>query len=249
MRKQDLKTGKEVLKEAAFDSSSTQESVVIQEGTDLSSLYDEWSRKILEEIEEFLDAGSSWTFESIVDLTINTVVYESLRGSSYIPLPEKLASKKAIINPKNRDNECFKWAVTRALNPTSCHAERIDKKLKEKAKELNWDGISFPTPLKDIDTFERNNSTISINVAGYSEIDQEHGIYKNEAHLLRTSNYEREHKVDLLLISNDENQHYCIIKNMSRLIYGQIHSKHQKRHHCRRCYQSFVSQESFEVHK
>ena len=37
------------------------------------------------------------------------------RGSSYIPLPDRLVRKKAIINPKNSDLECFKWAVIAAL--------------------------------------------------------------------------------------------------------------------------------------
>ena len=35
------------------------------------------------------------------------------RGSSYLPLPDWLAKKKAVINQKNRDKECFKWAVIR----------------------------------------------------------------------------------------------------------------------------------------
>ena len=30
------------------------------------------------------------------------------RGSSYVPLPDWLMKKKAIINPKNSDMECFK---------------------------------------------------------------------------------------------------------------------------------------------
>ena len=36
------------------------------------------------------------------------------RGSSYIPLPDWLVKKKAIINPRNLDMECFKWAVIAA---------------------------------------------------------------------------------------------------------------------------------------
>ena len=38
------------------------------------------------------------------------------RGSSYLPLPDWIANKKAIINPHNNDEECFKWAVTAAEN-------------------------------------------------------------------------------------------------------------------------------------
>jgi hypothetical protein len=38
---------------------------------------------------------------------------------------------------KNNDDECFKWAVTRALNPINIHPERISKELEEQSKELN----------------------------------------------------------------------------------------------------------------
>ena len=37
------------------------------------------------------------------------------RGFSYLPLPEWLAQKSAIINPKNSDLECFKWAIIAAM--------------------------------------------------------------------------------------------------------------------------------------
>ena len=39
-------------------------------------------------------------------------------ASSYIPLQKYLANKNAIINLKNNDDQCVKWAVTRAINPT-----------------------------------------------------------------------------------------------------------------------------------
>ena len=249
MSKQDLNTGKKIIKEAAFSSSSSQNSSVIEEGTDISSLYDEWMMKILEDISSFQETGSGWRFESIVNLTIYTISYEPLRGSSYIKLPDYLANKKALINLKNKDNQCFKYAVTRGINPVDKNAERIDKGLREQANKLNWNGISFPTPIKDIDIFERNNPTVSINVLGYNDIDKEYNQYKEEIYPLRTSKYDRKHKVDLLLISNEENQHYCIIKNMSRLLYEQKYTKHQKKYYCRRCFSSFTSQEKLKLHK
>ena len=43
--------------------------------------------------------------------------YVPLGGSYYISLPKFLAAKKAIINLKNEDDECFKWAIIGALNP------------------------------------------------------------------------------------------------------------------------------------
>ena len=51
------------------------------------------------------------------------------RGSSYMPLPDWLAKKSAIINPKNSDMECFKWAVIAAMKwkEIDNHPKRITK--------------------------------------------------------------------------------------------------------------------------
>ena len=38
------------------------------------------------------------------------------RGGSYIDSPEWLKKKKATINPKNKDDKYFQYAVTVALN-------------------------------------------------------------------------------------------------------------------------------------
>ena len=43
----------------------------------------------------------------------------------YIDSPSWLKNKKATINPQSKDNECFKYATTVALNH-----ERITKTLK-----------------------------------------------------------------------------------------------------------------------
>ena len=86
-------------------------------------------------------------------LDLRTVKYEPLGGSSYIPLPGFLAAKKAIINLRNEDDECFKWAITRALNPVEKNFERIDRKLRETSETLNWEGLKFSVNLSDINKF------------------------------------------------------------------------------------------------
>ena len=40
----------------------------------------------------------------------------------------------------------------------------IDPKLEKAAENFNWDGITFPVELKQIDKFEKQNPTISVNV-------------------------------------------------------------------------------------
>ena len=63
---------------------------------------------------------------------------------------------KAIINLINEDDECFKWAITRALDPVEKHSESIyiDHKLRETSMVLIWEGLKFPVNLSDINKFE-----------------------------------------------------------------------------------------------
>ena len=60
--------------------------------------------------------GSKFAFES-VDLLYHSLHKTSLRrGKSYIKSPEWLKNKRAAINPKNYDDNCFQYAITVALN-------------------------------------------------------------------------------------------------------------------------------------
>ncbi|XP_072033379.1 uncharacterized protein [Amphiura filiformis] len=234
MVKTNLETGEEVRKEAAFHSEQT----IILEATDLDEVYDTWSARILENISTFINRGSGWAYESTQSLDLHTVEYEPLGGSSYIPLPEFLAKKKAIVNLKNEDDACFKWAVTRATHMVGVHLERIEA-LREKAAELNWDGVKFPTPLSGIGKFERRNPTISVNV---------HGFDGKKVYPLRISDRDCQREVDLLLISDKKKQHYCVVKSLSRLLSTQVSKKGHARHFCRRCYASYTSKERLVAH-
>ena len=64
---------------------------------------------------------------------------------------------------KNDDNECFKWSVTRALNPTDNNPQRIiTNKLIDQSKKFDWGGIDFPVAADAsvITKFERNNTNV-----------------------------------------------------------------------------------------
>ena len=41
---------------------------------------------------------------------------------------------------QNKDKQCFKWAVTRALNAMDKNPQRVTKELRKQSEELNWDG-------------------------------------------------------------------------------------------------------------
>ena len=61
--------------------------------------------------------GSEFVFDS-VDLLHYNLQKISLnrKGSPYIDSPKWLKNKKATINPKNNDNNCFQYVLTAALN-------------------------------------------------------------------------------------------------------------------------------------
>ena len=58
--------------------------------------------------------NSRFIFEEVLYMDINIHQLNLTRESSYLLLPDWLARKKATINPKNEDQECFKWAVITA---------------------------------------------------------------------------------------------------------------------------------------
>ena len=69
------------------------------------------TERILEKIARLVNGdgggGSGWAFHAIIKFELHTVSYKPLRGNTWIPLPKKLADKKAIINTQNKDNKCF----------------------------------------------------------------------------------------------------------------------------------------------
>ena len=126
------------------------------------------------------------------------------RGSSYIPLPDWLTKKKAIINPRNSDMECFKWAVI-----TATTWEEIDRdhqrisKLRRYENDFDWDGIEFPVSFKDIKRFESRNE-ITINILAVE--DKKGYICRKGKEYTRT--------VNLMLITDGNRKHYVAIKSL-----------------------------------
>ena len=129
MSKTNIATGETTVKLVYFKSFVE----IVFEETDREEIYEKSVDKMRESMSKFTKEGSGWVLHSIEGLDLHTVKYVPLNGSSYIKLPNNLARKKAIINMKNEDDECFKWCVTRALNPVVKNAERVTKVLREQA--------------------------------------------------------------------------------------------------------------------
>ena len=213
----------------------------VMQGDNIGDIISSMIEKILENIEKFQNMGSGWQFESVVSLDINIDPFTPLGGASYIETPKELAGKHAIINPRNeRDNKCFMWSVTSAAFPKKKDPQRIGREMKKNAEKLNWEGIDFPTPLDQTSRFEKQNP-YSINVYGWNG---------KRVYPLRIGKINKDKQcINLLLLSDEETNHYCWIKNMSALTASQINKHKGKRFICRYCCSSFQSEESLQKHE
>ncbi len=215
--------------------------------TELGDTYEEMKDKILESLGKYQKEGSGWQLYSVDGLDVSVVKFNPLDGSGYSKLPPFIAKKKAVINMKNDDDQCFKWAVTRALNPVSSHPERVTKELRNQAEELNWDGITFPTKVKDISVWEKNNGKF-VSVFGYDDESEKIHTIKMCDDLTSVVLDEEQDKKFVNLFLHDDG-HYCVVKSLSRLLSSQ-HSKHkEKRHLCLKCHNGFNTIESLGSHQ
>ena len=90
-------------------------------GSETGEIIDELFKSLLQNYQKDLEEsmrGNNFVFDS-VDLLYYHLQKTSLKkknGSSYIDSPEWLKNKKATINPKNNEDNCFQYVLTVALN-------------------------------------------------------------------------------------------------------------------------------------
>ena len=82
----------------------------------IMDLFVSFLQKYQEKLEELMRA-SEFVCDSVDVLYYNLNKVSLSRGGSYVDSPEWLKNKKATINPQNKkDDKCFKYALTFALN-------------------------------------------------------------------------------------------------------------------------------------
>ena len=213
----DSKTGKHVsiYKTAFFNGKAK----TITKVDDIEPELNMSRQEILNTIDKSVSEGSGWVINRIDSHYINITLYKSLNGSSYMELPTELRNpKKGLINIKNKDDECFRWCHIRHLNPQTEHPERIKKEDKQSTEGLNYEGIEFPVSQKHYNKVEKQNS-IRINVFGY-----EHG----QPFLIHISKETFKDQMNLLLVTEDEEKHYVLIKDFNAFMYNQTKQKRKK---------------------
>ena len=109
----------------AFNSRMTE----VYKGSDLVQIVNGMIAHMKTQIENSALLISRFVFDELLSLDFNFHRLNLTRGSFYLPLPEWVEKKKAIINPQKEEEKCFKWAVITALKHSEIklHSERISK--------------------------------------------------------------------------------------------------------------------------
>ena len=207
--------------------------------SDMNDIVSVMITHMAQQIENPALRDSKFVFEEVISTTVNFHRLNLTRESSYIPLPDWLASKKAVINPQNKDLECFKWAVAAATRwkDIGKNPERITK-LKKFESDYDWTCIRYPVFIKGITGFESRNQ-ISINILAVED---------KQIYICRKGDSEYDWVVNLMIITENNRKHYVAIKSLSRLL-SKWNSKHNgAQHFCMNCLQGFTEERSRDEH-
>ena len=209
--------------------------------TNSKDLFTKIVQEIMKNLESYQRNGSGWYLSEVIGLEMHTVEYNPLYGSSYIPLPDWIVRKRAIINIQNKDNKCFLWCILRYLHPRKKNGGRI-KDLLQYEDELNMPkGFVFPVNVKDINKFEKANPQLpGINVFS---------VDNKCFYPLHIGTGDLQKSIDLFLYEEDGKFHYSLISNFSRLFRSQITSRtNDTSHICKRCFSFFTKEELLQKH-
>ena len=110
------------------------------------------------------------------------------RGGSHTDSPDWIKKKKATINPKNINDKCFQYAAAVALNyeEIKSNPERVSN-IKPFINKQNWKGINYPSKVDDWKTYEKNNTTIALNMLYIREKEICPAIFQKLIQIMRNN--------------------------------------------------------------
>lgn len=246
---------------------------ILTQTADIDSVMAEQYLDILRRSENFTVRGSNLSLKKIDYVEITAAKYQPLRGSRFVELPEVIRKRRAIINPVNPGEDCFKWCIQayflakllqeeRYTDENVGAREKIDQSIRMRLSrmsqpdvakvnsyiQINWNGLQFPMSLDDINQFLLQNQEISINVFGLTEKNEVCGPRFQYNGIER-----RRYHINLLYLQDREHPqeigHFCWIKSKSSLVNAQIRSaKTSKLYICDYCFLIMYTEEKLKEH-
>lgn len=155
--------------------------------------------------------GSGWIIHRYINLSVDIFDIVPLRGSSYIPTPEKYSNPKCgLVNVRNDDDECFRWCMKYHQSEKKLHDIRTTA-LKKVEDKFDYSGREYPVTINSIKICEENNK---VSVFVY-EIDEDSGdsIASKKGDPRFANNI-----IYLLRVEDEDRAHFIYIKHIDRLL-------------------------------
>ena len=219
--------------ELAFNSLMTS----LYRGSETDQIVDRMIANMKFQIENPALLNSKFVFNEFLYLDVIFHQLNLTRGSSCLPLPYWLVRKKAIVNPHNDDEECFKWSVIAAEKVGMKDPQRVSN-LRKFKDNYDWSGLEFPVSIKDIGKFESRNN-VSVNVLAVE--DRDIYIHRKGRRVGR--------EINLLKVYEDGIRHYTAVKSLSILLSSKNSNTKRKQHFCMNCLQGFTQELSRDQHQ
>ena len=131
--------------------------------------------------------GSEFVFDYVYLLYYKRHKIILNRGGSYRDFPDWIKNKKATINRINiKDNRCFQYTVTVALNHEEIKKDtQIITKIKPFINKYNWERIHFPSEKDDWIKIEKNDLTIALNVLYAKKLKIYPAMFENITQIMK----------------------------------------------------------------
>ena len=175
----------------------------IEEKPNFSHIFNQ----IIENLHKYQEKGSGWNVDCVEHLQVHLSPWKPIRGGTYVPLPDFIKKKKAILNIKSKDQKCFIWSViaSRIAIPWGKNPSQV-KNYKPFELELDTTGLAFPMTLDQVKTFEERNN-MSVNVYSCDEENK-------QVTPLRVSQTTRQEHIHLFYYKG----HFSLVRSLDRLL-------------------------------
>lgn len=213
----------------------------IRQGNTLTNEYD--IDKAMEKLERKITGTqkgrSGLVFDKVLECNIEIGKTKLRRGGTYIELPAKIKATKAVLNIQNKDNKCFKYCMMyhyyKNHDKIKSKPERVTpyKKLED---PYNFKSIEYPTTLKQIDQFSKDNN-LTILVFHCDKNESITQLFKQKS---------RSYKDVVTLLYYEG--HYCYIKDFNRMMHHKLPYNQKRVHYCFNCLNYFYKEELFNKH-
>ena len=246
--------------EALMWSSSLQSSVTIVSHNQIKPKISHMLNGISENISNFTENGSQWIFDEVIELNVNIIKYNPLKGSSYFDLPPVIKNKKGCINIKNNDQKCFLYSVICGIlhkhGLTPKDPQRVTKyyqyiydenknekdiieiKISDNKKySIKHKFLKYPVDVTQIPKFEKENKIV-INAFMWQD-----GLRP----LYVTNKWDDPEAINLLLATKGNKTHWVLINNIDRLLFQE--KSRNEMFHCLNCLHHFSTRDKLKEHR